>query len=69
MNTKLYSLNITDLEHCSKKVIPITQEQKDFLDFLSSQLYLDTDCFSFKTKDITDTITTALKAISYFKEE
>ena len=63
MNTKFYSLNITDLTDYSEKVIPITQEQKDFLDFLIDEAYLDTDFFFFKTKDITNTTTTIIKAL------
>lgn len=63
MNIKFYSLNITDLSDYSEKVIPITQEQKDFLDFLITEGYIGTDFFLFETKDITDTTTTILKAI------
>lgn len=63
MNIKLYSLNITDLSDYSEKVIPITQEQKDFLDFLITEDYIGTDFFLFETKDITDTTATILKAI------
>lgn len=63
MNTKFYSLNITDLSDYSEKVIPITQEQKDILVFLNDGFYLNTECFSFEIKDVTDTTTTILKAI------
>lgn len=55
MNTKFYSLNITDLSDYSEKVIPITQEQKDILVFLNDGFYLNTECFSFEIKDNTTT--------------
>ena len=54
MNTKLYSLNITDLSDYSEKVIPITQEQKNILVFLNDGFYLNTECFSFEIKDNTN---------------
>lgn len=47
MNTKLYSLNITDLSDYSEKVIPITQEQKNILVFLNDGFYLNTEMFFF----------------------
>lgn len=54
MNTKLYSLNITDLNDYSEKVISITQEQKDILNFLSDGSYLNTEDYSFEIKDNTN---------------
>lgn len=54
MNTKLYSLNITDCYDYSEKVIPITQEQKDILVFLSDGFYLNTEGYSFEIKDNTN---------------
>lgn len=54
MNAKLYSLSITDLYDYSEKVIPITQEQKDILVFLSDGFYLNTEGYSFEIKDNTN---------------
>lgn len=54
MNAKLYSLNIIDLYDYSEKVIPITQEQKDILNFLSDGFYLNTEGYSFEIKDNTN---------------
>ena len=63
MSTENYTLKITNLGDYSEKIITITQEQKDFLDFLSSGLYLDTDCFSFETKSDTEIASIILKAM------
>lgn len=67
MNAKTYSLNMTDLGDYSEKVIPITQEQKDFLDFLSNGFYLNTERFSFEIKDNTTTDIAAAILKAMFK--
>lgn len=68
MNAKLYSLNITDLYDYSEKVIPITQEQKDILVFLSDGFYLNTEGYSFEIKDNTNINDTADIAAQYLRQ-